>query len=123
MNVYKIDAINKIENNVVKVDGINDAKSNIIHSVFFKVKDSQDLLIHPLVTENICINLDQYKSKVDAFILKIEDFNFNQIGSTPSGIIFKVIGGKIGTQKTSGIYYILNQDLELVTSGKYISVF
>lgn len=123
MNHYNINAINKIENNVVKVDGVNDAKSNIIHSVFFRTKDAQDLLIHPLVTENICINLDQYKSKVDSFILKIEDFNFNQIGSTSSGIIFKVIGGKISTQKTSGIYYVLNQDSELVTSGKYISVF
>lgn len=123
MNHYNINAINKIENRIVKVDGVNDAKSNIIQSVFFRVKDSQDLLIHPQVTENICINLDQYKSKVDAFILKIDDCCFNQIGSTPAGIIFKVIGGKIGAQKTSGIYYILNQDSELVTSGKYISVF
>lgn len=123
MNHYNINAINKIENNIVKVDGVNDAKSNIIQSVFFRAKDSQDLIIHPLVTENICINLDQYKSKVDSFILKIEDFNFNQIGSTPAGIVFKVIGGKINTKKTSGIYYILDQNAELVTSGKYISVF
>ena len=38
-----------------------------------RVKDSQDLLIHPQVTENICINLDSYKTKVDSFVLKIGD--------------------------------------------------
>lgn len=122
MNHYNITAVNKIENNIVKVDGINDSKSNIIQSVFVRVKDSQDLLIHTQVTENICINLDRYKSKVQVFRLKIEDYIFNQIGSTSNGIVFKVIGGKINNKKSSGIYYILDQNSELVTSGKYISV-
>lgn len=120
MNCYNINAVNKIVNEVVYVDDQNDSKSNIIQPVFIRTKDVTNIIIHPEVTENICINLDAYKSKVSSFSIKIEGQIFNQIGMISKGVIFKIIGSKLPNIKKEGIYYILNEDAELITSGKYI---
>ena len=119
MEVKNYNVVNKVINQIVQFDKPDDSKSNIIQPVFFRVRDVQDLIIHPAVTENICINLDAYKSKVDLFILQIENCVFKQIGANGYGIIFKVIGKNLPNETTSGVYYILNQDGELVTTGKY----
>lgn len=117
INVYNV--VNKIENKVVHIERPNDSKSNIIQPVFFKVKDAEILTLHPAVTENICINLDDYKSKVDTFILQIDNCKFTQIGANNYGILFKIIGNKLSAELQSGTYYILNEDSELVTTGKF----
>lgn len=122
MNHLNITAINKITNEVVQLDNINNSKSNIVQPVFVRVRDMQDIIIHPQVTENICINLDPYKATVNNFIIKLEDQHFNQVGSTRQGIIFKIIGSMLPNKATSGIYYILNENYELVTTGKYTYV-
>lgn len=119
MEIKNYNVVNKVINQIVQFDKPDDSKSNIIQPVFFRVRDIQDLIIHPAVTENICINLDAYKSKVDLFILQIENCVFKQIGANGYGIIFKVIGKNLPNEATSGVYYILNQDGELVTTGKY----
>jgi hypothetical protein len=62
------------------------------------------------VTENIALNLDEYKNKVDIFYLNINGTLFQEIGRTNQGIIFKIIGQKIDKSIKSGNYYILNQD-------------
>lgn len=119
MNKIEINTVNKIINNIIQVDRPEDSKSNIIQPVFFRVRDLNNIIIHPEVTENICINLDQYKSKVNQFMIKIEGCTFKQIGANGYGIIFKVIGKNLPNKKTSGLYYILDQDAEFITSGKY----
>jgi hypothetical protein len=119
MNINKYNVVNKIENKIFQIERPNDSKDNIMQPVFFRVKETEVLTIHPAVTENICINLDDYKSKVKNFVLQIEDCRFEQIGSNNYGILFKVIGNRLPTGATSGIYYILNENLELVTTGKY----
>lgn len=119
MNVVNYNVINKIENNIVQIERPNDSKSNIIQPVFFKVKELETLTLHPAVTENICINLDDYKSKVDKFTLQIAGCMFEQIGANQYGIIFKLAANKLPADAISGIYYVLNENLELVTTGKY----
>lgn len=119
MEIINYTLVNKIENKVVHIERPSDTKSNIIQPVFFRVKETEFLTIHPAVTENICINLDDYKSKVEKFILQIEGCEFTQIGSNNFGIIFKVHGKNLPNKTTSGLYYILNENNELVTSGKY----
>lgn len=119
MNVIKYNVVNKIENKIVQLDRSFDSKSNMIQPVFFKVKDSEKLTLHPDVTENICINLDDYKSKVEKFTLKIADCMFEQIGANQYGIIFKISANKIPSNTSNGTYYILNENFELVTTGKY----
>lgn len=119
MNITQYNVVNKIENKIVQLERPNNSKSNIIQPIFFRAKETEVLTIHPNVTENISINLDDYKSKVDAFILQIEGVNFAQIGSNNYGIIFKIHANKIPVNATSGTYYILNEEMELVTTGKY----
>lgn len=119
MKVYNINTVNKIEKNVVKVDRPNDYKSNIIKPVYYKVKDLAALILHPNVTEDICINLDAYKSTVDTFIIQIEGVSFVESARVSAGVIFKIIGNSVPHKVESGVYYILNQDSELVTTGKF----
>lgn len=119
MNIYNITPVNKKITEVIKLDNVTDSKSYAIQPVFVRVKDSQILMIHKNVIENICVNLDQYKSYVDHFILKIGNHSFKQIGSNSQGIVFKINGLLLNKIDTDGIYYILNQDYELVTTGKY----
>jgi hypothetical protein len=117
MELKSFDVVNVIENKVVSVERPNDYKSNIVKPIFVKVQDAGVIRLHRSVTENISINLDAYKNKVNAFVLKIGDMNFYEIGRINSGIIFKVIGTNL--PDVDGFYYILNENGELVTTGKY----
>lgn len=119
MKIYNINAVNKIQQNVIQVERPDDYKANIIKPVFFRTQQIGNIIIHPDVTEQVCINLDNYKSKVDSFIIKIEGVNFVEYGRNNSGIIFKITGQSLPGSVQSGTYYILNQDSEVVTSGKY----
>ena len=123
MNITNYIVVNKIKNEIVQIERPNDSKDNILQPVFFRVKDTEKLTLHPEVTENICINLDDYKSKVDKFIFQIiikdEVFRFNQIGANKYGILFNIPGNKLPKEALSGTYYILNENYELVTTGKY----
>lgn len=116
MNIY---VTNTIQQSSIKYDIPDNPKSNIIMPVFYKVRDLGSIVIHPEVNENICINLDAYKSKVESFILQIEGVKFNEIGTTTSGTIFKVVGPSLPANIVEGTYYILSQDGDLVTTGKY----
>lgn len=120
MKIETYNVVNKIENNIVQIERpSNESKANIIQPVFFRAKETEILTLHPAVTENISINLDDYKSKVNRFILKIEDCYFNQIGANSYGIIFKITANTLSKKILSGTYYILNENKELITTGKY----
>lgn len=107
------DALTK---NTVKVN----TNANIIMPVFFRSRDLGNTEIHNEVTENICINLDAYKNKVQYFIIRIGDYSSQEIGRNNSGVIFQIIGPKIGN-KEKGLYYILNEKGEVVTTGNYFT--
>ena len=120
INTYNV--VNKIENKIVQIERPNESKSNIMQPIFFRVKDTETLTLHPVVTENISINLDDYKTKVDKFTLLIEGCRFEQIGSNSYGILFKIGANKLPETAVTGTYYILNENDELVTTGKYSCV-
>ena len=122
MNIIQYSVVNKIENKIVQLERPNESKANILQPVFFRSKETEVLTIYPAVTENISINLDNYKSKVDTFILQIAGNNFNQIGANSYGIIFQIPANSIPTTASTGTYYILNENLELITLGKYTCV-
>lgn len=119
MNNYTINAVNKVQQNVIQMERPDDYKANIIKPVFFRARELANLIIHPTVTEQICINLDQYKSKVDTFVIKIEETTFVEYGRTAAGVIFRIVGNKLPNEAQSGIYYILDTDGELITTGQY----
>lgn len=111
--------INKTIKQITNISASTDSKAGIVQPVFIRVRDAASLVIHPEVTENICINLDAYKSSVDNFILQIDGASFSEIGRTANGVIFKVVGNSLNGNVSFGTYYILNQDSEMVTSGRY----
>lgn len=119
MNIVNINAVNKIENKIIKIDRPNDNKSNIYQTAFYRTFDTSDIIIRPEVNENVCINLDLYKHLVNSFVLQIEGVKFIEIGRIKSGVIFKVIGQHLPKHIHTGRYYILNQDYEYITGGKY----
>lgn len=120
MNIQNLNIINDIHLSTTTYTAPEANKNSIIMPVFYRARDLGNIVLHPEVDENICINLDAYKSKVDTFVLQIEGVKFVEMGTTSAGTIFKVIGSMLPKRNTSGTYYILSQDYELVTSGKYI---
>lgn len=120
MKTYNINTVNKIQQNIIQVDRPNDYKSNIVKPVYYRTRDIANVVFHPEVTENICINLDAYKSSVKSFILRLEGINFGEKARVSSGVIFRINGNYLPKTNKEGIYYILNQDSELITTGKYI---
>ncbi len=122
MNTYNIDAINRIEQKVVMLERPEDYKANIQKPVFIRTQDTRMINLHPAVTENIAINLDAYKNKVNMFALKIGDAIFWEMGRVSSGVVFKIIGTRLAEDIEDGVYYILDDNQEMVTSGKYTVV-
>lgn len=120
MNVYEINTVNKIQQNIIQVDRPSDYKSNIVKPVYYRTRDIANVVFHPEITENICINLDAYKSSVKSFVLRLEGINFGEKARVSSGVIFRINGNYLPKTNKEGIYYILNQDSELITTGKYI---
>lgn len=111
--------INKTIQQVTNISATTDSKAGIVQPVFVRVRDLANIVIHPAVTENICINLDAYKSSVKKFMLQIEGCTFAESGRTAGGVVFKVVGNKLSGELALGTYYVLNQDSEVVTSGRY----
>lgn len=119
MKIEKPRIMDKTIQNVMEITSHSDSKANIIQPVFFRAREMAHIIVHPEITENISINLDPYKSQVDRFLIKIEGVTFQEIGRIEGGIIFKIQGNLLPGATKSGTYYILNQDSELVTTGKY----
>lgn len=119
MVIEKPRFVNKTINNVYEMTARTDSRSNIIQPVFFRARELGNMVFHPAVSENISINLDAYKASVDTFILKVEGVFFRETGRVPSGVIFNIKGSMLPGTQASGTYYILNQDENLVTTGKY----
>ena len=120
MEINNIHVTNNIESPTIQYNIPENSKSNIIIPVFYRVRDLGQVVIHPEVNENICINLDAYKSRVEYFVLQVEGVKFKEIGTVPSGTIFKVIGSSLPQANRNGSFYILDQNGDLVTTGKYI---
>ena len=119
MDTFNLTIPNITKKEVITYDNVSDSKANIIQPIFFKSFDLEFITLHPAVTENISINLDIYKSKVEVFQIQIEGIPFTEIGRVSSGVVFQIAGNRLPKEQTDGNYYILDQDGVLVTSGKY----
>lgn len=120
MNNYTINAVNKIQKNVIQMDNPQDSKSGMVLPVFFQTRETGQLVIHPAVTEVIALNLDAYKAQVSSFILQVEGAVFPEIGRTGKGVLFRVAGTSLPNSTQEGTYYILNENGDMVTNGKYV---
>lgn len=114
-----INIVNKTQKKVINIEKPNDFKNNLTRPVFIRAQKNNEIVIHPKVTENISINLREYKNYVETFTLKIADTEFTEYGRQSSNIIFKVVGKQLPEELENGIYYVLDDNNELVTSGNY----
>ena len=126
MNNYNINAVNKVEKKIIQLDRPDNNKGNLIKPVYFRARELNELVIHPNVTENISFNLDAYKSQVERFYLQIDGAVFPEFARVASGVIFRIVGADLpystneeGNRISEGVLYLLNQDKELITTGKY----
>ena len=119
MNEYNVSVVNKINKNIIKVNRPEDYKSNIIRPLFYSSEKIGNIVVHPAVSENIGIDLNRYKSKVNLFYIRIEGQDFIEIGRTKRDVIFNIDGNMLPNEAESGKYYILDQDFNMVTLGNY----
>lgn len=119
MSIYNIKAYNQVVQQAIKVERPEEKHTNVIKPMFFKVRELGNMVFHPAVKEKICINLDEHKSKVQLFSLQLEGIKYKEIGRNAAGVIFDIDGSLLPKEHTTGLFYILNQDGDLVTNGKY----
>lgn len=112
--------VNKTQKQIINIEKPNDFKNNLTRPVFIRAQKNNEIIVHPAVTENISINLREYKNYVETFTLRIADTEFVEYGRQSSNIIFKVVGKQLPEEIENGIYYVLDDNKELVTSGNYI---
>lgn len=90
----------------------------IYKPIFFKTKDAQPVTIRARVSQNIGINLSEYMTKVDTFIMRLDSsIDCEEIGRTNVYVLFKIDANKI--ENNAGNYDILTEDGDYVTSGTY----
>ena len=119
MQEYNVSVVNKLQHNVITINRPEDYKANIIRPVFIRSEKLDDVIIHPAVPESISLNLNQYKSTVEVFYIQIEGVIFAEVGRTNNSVVFQIEGNKLPKEVDSGILYLLNQDKELITTGKF----
>lgn len=125
MIIKNFNVVNKINKTVVEVssgESSGESALQTIRPVFIRTASAANLQLHQGINENIALNLDAYKGSVDVFHIKVEGQVFNEIGRTGAGIIFNIKGSTLPGKTTSGTYYILNENKELVTTGSYLYV-
>lgn len=91
--------------------------NGMIKPVFFKAYDISKIKVHRDVFENVCVNLDEYKNKIDKFYIKICGNYFPEYARTIDGVVFNINGAVITSN--TGSYYICDGDKNYITSGKY----
>lgn len=110
--------INKQTDNHIASDKMLSNTSRVIlQPYFYRANDLQTIKIRTYIKQNIGINLADYMSKIDSFILSIDGNNFNEIGRNDIYVIFKVDASLLNN--TSGKYDIIDSDGNYLSTGNY----
>ena len=116
MTINSYNVTNEIINKNINVSQTS-VGNGLVKPVFFKAYDISKIKVHRDVYENICVNLDEYKNKVNKFYIKICGNYFVEYARTIDGVIFNINGAVITSN--TGAYYICDADKNFITSGKY----
>lgn len=92
----------------------------IYKPIFFKTEKLSQINIKNKKNQNIGIDLVEYMSKVDFFIMKIEDNIYKEIGRNSNYVIFNIPANQI--TNNSGTFEIYDQDSQYITYGSYLII-
>jgi len=120
MNNINILAANKVVKNVYSLPRPDNYKANIMKPVFFKSYDIEEVYLYSNADTTIAIKLSQFYSQVEMFKIQIGDYIEPEYGRNAVGVLFKINAAKLDKEVNGGIYYILNQDNEVVADGKFL---
>ena len=95
----------------------NNAPRLLYRPLFYKASGLQNVQIRRNVKQKIGINLAEYMTKVETFKLLLNGNEYIEYGRNDAFVIFEISGNNFTT--SSGMYDILNQDDEYISSGKY----
>ena len=85
--------------------------------IFYKVQEAQNISIRKHVTQNIGINLGDYLTKVDTFIIRFDNYEFVEMARNDVFVIFSI--NAMFVKENYGVYDIVNENHEYITSGNY----
>ena len=117
--------INNINCSIQKLDDVKDNinshnsnNSQIVYKpIFYKVQQAQNIKLKYQQNQNIGIDLHEYMSKVDIFIISLNNSTYTEIGRNANYVIFNINANTLSTN--SGSYEIYNQDNEYITYGTW----
>lgn len=117
--IDKINCIIKEDSNVSSIgsNSQNNSPQIIYKPIFYKVQDLQNLKIRQNVIQKIGINLSDYMTKIKLFILNIEGKNIKESSRNDIYVIFEINANDL--IETNGIYNILDENFEYLSSGNY----
>lgn len=104
----------------INLNGIANTPTVVYRPIFYRVNDLQNIVIRSGLTQNIGISLAEYMTKVESFVLHINNQEYYETARNDIYAIFNINGGTIST--TSGTYHITNQDGEYISTGNYTVV-
>lgn len=96
---------------------VNNTPKLMYKPVFYKVQELQSIQLQRGVTQNIGINLNNYMTKVNTFIMVIDGIRFIESSRNDIYVIFKIQSNLLNSN--SGTYHISNQDDEYISSGNW----
>ena len=119
--IDKINCVIVDDTNNSQIDTTISSSTNkqiIYKPIFYRVQDLQNVKIRQGVTQNIAINLGEYMSKVNLFILNIDGTSIKESSRNDIYVIFNINASLINNE--SGLYNILDENFEYISSGNYI---
>lgn len=99
---------------------VNEMNTNtkiVYKPIFYKVQDLQNIRLRQGVKQNIGINLGNYLTKVETFIMNIGGKNYRESSRNDVFVIFQINSNNL--EDISGSYNILDQNFEYISSGNY----
>lgn len=116
INTINCRVVKKSENNVVGTKSFNSPRM-IYKPIFFRTQDLQSIRLRSNLKQNIGISLSEYMTKVNEFVLRIEENNIHEIARNGSFVIFSINAKDI--KSTTGKYDILTIDNDYISTGNY----
>ena len=109
--------VNKKTEDKEKIVKGNNSPKLLYRPIFYRASNLQNVSIRRNVKQKIGINLAEYMTKVETFKLLLNGNEYVEYGRADAFVIFEVSGNNFTS--TSGMYDILNQDDEYISSGYY----